>query len=306
MLYIHGYGFCSADDEGMQEGTAMLPSLPAKEYIPRRQRRRMGRLAQLYYIAASKALTDAGVSQPFTGPMISGTGYGEISIAISFLRDMFTYRGRDLSPTAIQNSVHNAPLSHASIGLANTAPALTVSQGWLSVEAALQTAMQLSFLVQPTHILVLCGDVFDAQWLEELRERGYEEQAAKLDALHLREGAAAMVLSPTPPDEERYGVCREAMVCHQSWQDAWKHRVFGEIDARGSVLRLRALAEGVRLAREVEDKDWSAVVCDENGWGTSAVGAIHQLQDCATRDAWESVLLLGTEHGDIGGIHWSR
>ncbi len=316
MLYLHGLGFCSVEEKEEKEESydpfesAAISEIPVKEYIPARIRRRMGRLAKLVYIAAIKALQDAGFFENFDGPMIFGTGYGELAIAVNLLKDLITRQGKDLSVIAIQNSVHNAPLSHLTIGLKAQAPALTISQGWLSAEAAFQTALTLLQVTGKKRVLVIQGDLYEPRWSEDLKAAGQPHLARKLVQSSLREGVAAFLLSLEAPKEEknrRYGMLRDAGVWHGIDSTEQLRRFIERRAVSSQKIFLRSLVGGEDLAEELKAFVDIPVQLDERGRGTSLVGLAHQLHHfIMTESSFEDVLFLAKEHGDLAFLRWSR
>ena len=135
-LHIHGIGTLSIGQETPFAKTwAMLETLPIKEYVKPKVSRRFGRLSKMIYIAASRAIQDAGIEDGSTLPTVNATCMGETNASLGLLEQIQRTKGKLISPAFVPNSVHNAPAGYLSIGLKNRSPSITVSQGWVSSDS---------------------------------------------------------------------------------------------------------------------------------------------------------------------------
>ena len=301
-LFVHGFGVCAVGDgEPFAVGLTELPDVPIKEYASPAVRRRYGRVAKLMYVAAMRALHDAGVADPSDVAVIAGTAMGDLRSSLELVSQIHATRGARLSPALVPNSVHNASAGHLTIGLKNRAPSVTVSQGWLSTEAAIAAARDVLYLSGLDHALVVVGDEVDATWLDRLREKGAAALAAQLEAEGFQEGAVALALGREPGGR----VLGEIAASVERANDvpararAIVERLQAESGARPDI-RLRSGAGGERLG---------AVVGGEiagPGQGTSQVGALLELIRCLRGEGSADALILGAELDELGWIHYRR
>ncbi len=178
-LYIHGVGCLSlGEDEPFIDGLGALDELPIAEYAASGQRRRFGRLAKLFYVAATRAVEDAGVEDIDEMAIVGATAVGETSVSLDIITQIRASRGKTLSPRLVPNSVHNSPAGYFSIGKKNHRPSVTVSQGWLSGEAGLMAAADILTLGLADKVLVMSGDETDPAWVTRLEEVGASGWAA--------------------------------------------------------------------------------------------------------------------------------
>lgn len=198
-LYIHGVAGAGRGFDAPYEAlTARCDDLPIKEYASAGQRRRFGRLAKLKYIAASRALSDAGRCDPSKLAIVTGTALGEATVTLELLAQIHETRGGGISPSLVPNSVHNSPAGHLTIGLANHQPSLTVSQGWLSACAALVAAEDTLLGGLAEQALVVVGDEADPEWTNRLISLGARDLAQALSAESFQECAVALVVGTRP------------------------------------------------------------------------------------------------------------
>jgi hypothetical protein len=199
-----GRGF----DASFEALTARCDDVPIKEYAGASQRRRFGRLAKLKYVAASRALSDAGRCDPSKLAVVTGTALGEATVTLELLAQIHETRGGGISPSLVPNSVHNSPAGHLTIGLANHQPSVTVSQGWLSACAALVAAEDYLLGGLAEQALVIVGDEADPEWTNRLASLGARDLAQALSAESFQETAVALVVGTRP------GVCdKGALSC---------------------------------------------------------------------------------------------
>jgi len=301
-LFVHGFGLCAVGDGSpFADGLAELPDVPIKEYASPAARRRYGRVAKLMYIAASRALADAGVEDPSQVAVIAGTAMGELRSSLELVCQIHATHGAQVSPALVPNSVHNAPAGHLTIGLKNHCPSITVSQGWLSAEAALAAARDLLELSGSTMALVIVGDEVDLAWPDRLRGAGAAALAAQLDGERFQEGAAALVLG-LEPGGRRLGAVA-ASVERANDVSVRAEALVAEIEAASGPrldVRLRSGAGGARLREAVGGE----VVGP--GQGTSQVGALLELVRCLRGEGSAEALVLGAELDELGWIHYRR
>ena len=108
--HIHGVGTLSmGQDVPFSDSFAMLETLPIKEYVKPKVSRRFGRLSKMIYIAASRAIRDAGISDPTALPTVNATCMGETNASLGLLEQIDKSKGKLISPAFVPNSVHNAP-----------------------------------------------------------------------------------------------------------------------------------------------------------------------------------------------------
>ena len=301
-LFVHGFGVCAVGDGGpFAAGLAELPDVPIKEYASPAARRRYGRVAKLMYIAASRALADAGAADPSDVAVIAGTAMGELRASLELVGQIHATRGAQVSPALVPNSVHNASAGHLTIGLKNRAPSVTVSQGWLSAEAAIAAARDVICSSGFDRAVVVVGDEVDATWLDRLREKGAAALAAQLEAEGFQEGAAALVLGREPGGRALGTVA--ASVERAEDVPARARTIVARIQNESGVrpdVRLRSGAGGERLLGAVGGEIAGP------GQGTSQVGALLELVRHLRGEGSADALILGAELDEIGWIHFRR
>lgn len=193
-MRIVGHGAISMGiDEPFERATAALGNLPIKEAVAPRVSRRYGRLSKMIAIAAQRAMQSAGLEELSGIPVVAATAVGETKAALGILEQIHETGGSRISPALVQNSVHNAPAGYLHIATKNRAPSLTVSQGWLSGEAALATAHDL-LLTGAKQVLVVAGDEADPAWIDRLEQLRAKALADTLARASYQEGATAWLL----------------------------------------------------------------------------------------------------------------
>jgi len=295
-LFIHGIGTCAIGaDEPFGEGTTALEDVPIKGYAKPAVRRRYGRVTRMIYIAAARAIEDAGIEDPSTLCVVSATAMGEVKVSLNLLAQIKETGGSPISPSLVPNSVHNAPAGHLTIGLKNRRPSVTVSQGWLCAEAAIAAAEDLLLSGAGDAALVVIGDEADPAWIDRLEGAGASGWARDLSGQRFQEGGAALVLSLNPSDRFRGSL--EARV-----ERGGDERVM-EIAGRtpGAEVRLRQGAGASTLAEALP-----AAAIDGPGSGTSQLGAISVLLERLKDTSCGEFLLIGREVDEIGWLHWAR
>jgi hypothetical protein len=310
-LHIHGVGtLARGADEPFAEGIAALETIPIEEYTKPAFRRRFGRLSRLCYVAASRALEDAGVDRPEELGLVSSTALGEATVTVDLLSQIHASRGALLRPGLVPNSVHSAPAGYLSIGHGNHSPSVTVSQGWLSAEAALAAAGDLAWGTGVDRVLLVCGDEADPAWTERIAETDGGERAALLAAEGFQEGAVALVLG-REPGGRRIGTARAA-VERAPVEPGAISALLGRYDAlpgEGAEVRVRAGAGGGLLGGAVAaalGRPEESVRIDGPGPGTAQAAALLSLASHLRRDGADELLLVGAELDELAIVHWVR
>ena len=130
---VTGYGIAApADPRRASVSPAVLP--PAL-------RRRASALSVLACEALAQAAADGGVALA-TVPLLLGSAYGEIGTAVEMMRSFAEDVGLP-SPTRFHNSVHNTPVSYASIAFGNRGFSTALAAGPETVPMALIEAAAL-------------------------------------------------------------------------------------------------------------------------------------------------------------------
>jgi hypothetical protein len=301
-LFLHGLGTCALGEEApFAEGLGEIPDVPIKDYAAASVRRRYARLARLMVVAGSRALADAGVADPSQVAVVAGTALGELRASLELVCQIRATRGAQVSPALVPNSVHNAPAGHLTIALKNHCPSVTVSQGWLSAEAALAAAADVLSMGGATRALVVAGDEVDAAWAGRLREAGAGELAAALEAEAFQEGAAALVVGLEPGEKPLGAV--EASVERAGDPKARAASLVARLSAGAGgaskiLLRVGAGGESLRAA--------IGGAIAGRGIGTSQAGALLELARISRDTAVSHALLLGAECDELGWIAFSR
>lgn len=203
---------------------ARVGEIPAREHLPGALLRRMDRLAKMIGVAAASAAEDAGlvvrsgdaasplraasaVADPEEVAVVAGSALGNVAESVQFLERAF-HKGPSLAnPMLFPNLVMNAAASSLAIAFGWRGPNLTVCEGGISGEVALETALSLLETGRAPAVVVAAGDelppalvhVLDALGLLSPR-RGSREWSSPFDRGATGpiggEGAAALVLEP--------------------------------------------------------------------------------------------------------------
>ncbi len=310
-MYIHGIGALARGvDEPFAEDTGRLEEVPIADYTRPAFRRRFGRLAKLVYVAASRAIADAGVEDPSELAIVGSSALGETTVSLDLLAQIRKSMGRTLRPWLVPNSVHNAPAGYLTIGHQSHRPSVTVSQGWLSAEAALVAAEDLLASGAADRALVFSGDEADPAWVERLREAGAADWADHLEKEAFQEAAVALVVG-TDPGGRELGSITAAVENRTSTTDgiAALLKRYGVSPSTAAEIRVRIGAGGAELrdaAAPALGRSENEIRCDGPGLGTSQAGALIALLDRIQAGAAQELLLLGKELDELAFIHWSR
>ncbi|MBW2276292.1 MAG: beta-ketoacyl synthase chain length factor [Deltaproteobacteria bacterium] len=308
-LYLHGAGSCALGFAGpFAEGPGQLVEIPIKQYAKPAKLRRYARVARLVYVAAHRAIEDAEVDDPASLAVVTSTAMGELTASLKLLEQIHEKRGVRVSPAVVPNTVHNAPAGHLTIGIGSHSPAVTVSQGWLSAEAALAAASDVLELGGGDRALVCVGDESDPAWVERLEQAGAEDWARSLEQEAFQEGVVALVVG-LEPGGKRLGSI-EASVERVEDRRAEVGRVIealGVLSPRVEV-RVRHSAGGKSLVGVVTEVLGASppVLLDGPGPGSSQAGAAWSLLNRIGDAGCDELVLLGSELDDLGVLHWKR
>jgi hypothetical protein len=304
-LCVHGVGSCALGiDEPYTEGPAQLAELPIKQYAKPAKLRRYARLARLVYVAASRAIEDAGVDDPSSLAVVTATAMGELTASLKLLEQIHEKRGRGISPALVPNTVHNAPAGHLTIGIGSRCPSVTVSQGWLSAEAALLAAADLIEIGGADRALVIIGDECDPSWVERLEQADARPWARDLGQEAFQEGAVALVVGREPGGRRLGRVA--ARVERVGDRAAFARELIEAEGARGSSLEIRVRhgAAGGELADLLSNV--RPAVLDGPGAGSSQAGAAAVLLERMRDPQCERLLLIGAELDEVGVLSFRR
>lgn len=307
-LHLHGVGSCALGlNAPFAEGPGQLAEVPIKLYAEPARLRRYARVARLVYVAAARAVEDAGVDDPSTLAVVTSTAMGELTASLTLLEQIRERRGKGISPALVPNTVHNAPAGHLTIGIGARTPAVTVSQGWLSAEAALSAAGDLIEIGGVDRVLVAVGDESDPAWIDRLEKAGAAGWSRSLEAEAFQEGAVALVVGREPGGRRlgRVEARVERAPDMRAGVEAALARA-GPLTARAEI-RARSSAGGSELLAAVESVLATArVFADGAGPGTSQAGAAWTLADRVADPGCGELLLLGSEIDELGIVHWKR
>ena len=309
---IQGVGTMSIGSETpFTEPWAMLETMPIREYVKPKVSRRFGRLSKMIYIAASRALENAGVEDPTTIPIVNATCMGETNASLGLLEQIQKTKGKLISLAFVPNSVHNAPAGYLSIGLKNRSPSVTVSQGWVSSEAALAAAADFIDMAIEDQVLVLSGDEADLGWISRLTDLGAGHLAASLEKEAMQEGAVALVVGRAPGDAPLGSVVaaverREVSADSIARMLETHHIAVG----KKAQVRVRAHTRGgdalVTAAAAAIKRPASAIQVDGPGPGTVQAAAMNAIVHAARDRTADELLLIAEEVDDLAITHWRR
>jgi 3-oxoacyl-[acyl-carrier-protein] synthase II len=175
-------------------------------FADKRALRRIDRYSRLAMLAAHLAVEEGGRRAPLGGRtgLVIASGFGATSSSFAFLDTIIDFGDPIASPTHFSASVHNAAAANVSMSLGIGGPNLTVSDGGLSLSAALLEARRL--LAEGACDEVLLGTVDEFCEIYGLAQAEAEPEAA---ARPLGEGAAFFRLAPAGSGEG-YGVIESA------------------------------------------------------------------------------------------------
>lgn len=310
-LFIHGIGTMTIGaDAPFSDTWASLSTLPIKEYVNPRVSRRYGRLSKMIFIAASRALASAAVEDRTTLPIVNATCMGETNASLGLLEQIHATQGKTISPAFVPNSVHNAPAGYLTIGLRNHAPAMTVSQGWVSSEAALTAAADLLAQGLSDRVLVLSGDEADPAWVGRLTELGAPHLASALEKEAMQEGAVALVVG-TAPGDAPLGSVAAAVERRPPTADAIRLLLRKNAISPGPGARLHVRApEGadtlVAATAIALGCSPDEISVDGPGPGTVQAAALNAVARAVSDAGTDELLTVAREVDDLAVIHWQR
>jgi hypothetical protein len=311
-LHVHGVGrIALGRDEplGTDPGRSLgrLAEVPIKLYAAPAAYRRYGRVTRLMFVAAARAIADAGLADTSRLAVVTGTALGEVATSLELLERLHGSRGAAVGPALVPGSVHNAPAGYLTIGLKSRAPSLDVSHGALSAEAALCAAADLIGGAAADSALVVCGDEADPAWVEKLTSLGAGELASALAAEAFQEGAAALVLG-REPGGRNLGTVAAALERAPSpaRAGALVDGLAGGPQDPAAAWITRPGAGGAALAAELGAVLGRPVECRGAGSGASQAGALGSLADALLDGPVPAgdLVLLGRELDDLGAIHF--
>lgn len=134
------------EDMGKREHFAYrCASSPAKDLLPSRRVRRLGRAQELALAAAHHAVRSCPVPPGIEdgGAVCLGTGWGELGNTADFLEDMIDPEKLAPKPTHFINSVHNSLASEIAIDFQALEANHTFTHGAISFETALAESIRM-------------------------------------------------------------------------------------------------------------------------------------------------------------------
>ncbi|MGH1337859.1 MAG: beta-ketoacyl synthase chain length factor [Aureispira sp.] len=149
-IYINAYSTISAQDSFYGYWEEIVPATNAfldaqepryKEFLPRKQLRRMSRIVRMGLATAIQALEQGG--QPRIDAIVSGTAWGCVQDTQKFLEALIVNQEQYLTPTAFVQSTHNTVAGQIALLQGNNGYNMTYVQGKVSFELALIDALTL-------------------------------------------------------------------------------------------------------------------------------------------------------------------
>lgn len=310
-LHIHGIGYIGLGlSEPPVQGTARLEKIPIERYTKPGFRRRFGRLSKLLYVASGLALEDCQTVDPSSLSIITATALGEATVSIKLLSQIHASKGKTLSPGFVPNSVHNAPAGYLSIGHQNHQPSITVSQGWLSAEAAVALAQDMATSTPSDNFLIVAGDEVDPDWTHQLREAGAPDLAEAVDREAMNEGAVALIAGVEPGGRRLGSLAGVVSRCDRT-PDAVRNllkanNIYPQPDADVRIRAGTGNNEWRHTVARALDRNPETLGRDGAGLGTSLAGGLATLVDRLNNSTSGELLVLGTEVDDVSALHFIR
>jgi len=310
-LQIYGIGAIGVGiSETPADGTARLEKVPIENYTKPGFRRRFGRLSKLLYVASCLAIEDSSYEDPSALTIVTGTALGEAGVSVKLLSQIHASKGKTLSPGFVPNSVHNAPAGYLSIGQKNQSPSITVSQGWLSAEAAVALAQDMAGSLDQQTFLIVAGDEVDPGWIEQLREAGARDWAEALEKEAFQEGAVALVTGVQPSGRQLGSIGAAVNRCSKKPEDIRKmlklNRLYPGAEAHVCVRVGTGNAEWRQIVAHAVGREVDDIIVDDVGVGTSLAGGFATLVDRMADPTCKELLVLGNELDDVSALHWTR
>lgn len=202
-IYINAYSSISAQDSFYgtweQETAPTAAFWDAKEpqykdFLPRKQLRRMSRVVRMGLATAIQALEKGG--QPAIDAIVSGTAWGCVQDTEKFLEALIVNQEQYLTPTAFVQSTHNTVAGQIALLQGNNGYNMTYVQGKVSFELALMDALTLLEQGAAQTVLVNGLDELTSN-LKIMLERLQCAQPSH----PMGEGASCFILSKKPSEK---------------------------------------------------------------------------------------------------------
>ncbi len=312
-LHIIGKGSCQIEDfdlQDLEDGISINTKL-LKTSLPRNLKRLSGRLAKMVYHAAAEAITDAGYSNIENLPVIYGSAMSEIDSGRQLISQIYESSGASISPTLVQNSVHNAPAGFLSIGFNITAPVMTVCGSFLSGEAVLDYAFTFLATSSYREVLVISGDQYRSHWSSLLEGCQLSHLARELKEMNFMEGISALLLSQDGAGKQDYGYIKEAAVIHLAKEDILSKELLNEFNffiGPETQIVIRDFCQD-RIDSPVELAELLEIPLDRihlitKEMGTSLTFPISNIINYKTTHKSQDLLFLSGEFDDIAIVHY--
>ncbi len=312
-LHIIGKGSCQAGDfdvQDLEDGISINTKL-LKTSLPRTLKRLSGRLAKMVCYAATEAITDAGYTHIENLPVIYGSAMSEIDSGRQLISQIHESAGASISPTLVQNSVHNAPAGFLSIGLGITAPVMTVCNSFLSNEAVLDYAVTFLATSSYREVLVISGDQYRSHWSSLLEGCQLSRLAQELKEMNFTEGISALVLSQDETGKQNYGYIKEAAVVHLSKEDKLSKELLNEFNffigpETNIIIRdfcQDRIKDPVELAESLEIPAERIHLITKD-MGTSLTFPISNIINYGRTNKSQDLMFLSSEFDDIAIVHY--
>jgi 3-oxoacyl-(acyl-carrier-protein) synthase len=172
----------------------------ARDRIPARRLRRLGRLSQLAVVAASGALEQAGIADATSGGVVLGTGLGALHETVELMTQLAQMEATAVNPSLFPASVMNVAAAHVSMELGMRGYNTTINHREISTEMAVLAATQTIALGHAELLLVGGVDELSAPVHHGFRRFGAltttapRPYRAGRDGMALGEGAGVIVL----------------------------------------------------------------------------------------------------------------
>ncbi len=312
-LHIIGKGSCRIEDLDVQdlEKGISIDIKKLKTSMPRNLKRLSGRIAKMVYYAATEAINDAEYKKTESLPVIYGSAMSEIDSGVQLISQIYESNGASISPTLVQNSVHNSPVGFLSIGLNITAPIITVCNSFLSNESVLDYAFTFLETSSYREVLVISGDQYRTQWPDLLLSNGLPRLAQELKDMNFKEGISALLLSQDESSKQNYGYIKEAAVTHLSNKDQLSKALLNEfnffIGTQTNII-IRDLCQNrmtnpVELSRLLEISSERITLISKE-MGTSLTFPISDIINHKTKNNSPDLLFISSEFDDLAFVHY--
>lgn len=188
-----------------------------KDFLPRKQLRRMSRVVKMGLATAIQALENGG--QPSIDAIVSGTAWGCVQDTEKFLEALIVNKEQYLTPTAFVQSTHNTVAGQIALLQGNNGYNMTYVQGKVSFELALIDALTLLEQGAAQTVLVNGLDELTSN-LKILLERLNCARSGQ----PMGEGASCFILSKHASDKSLARLVGSSSVYSQNKQTAttWK------------------------------------------------------------------------------------